>query len=110
MVAWRAYSRVFRGWSAVLAGDKDSGFESIPTGFEDLTESRTGMHMRHCLALHAEALHESGRHQEGLEVVERAFGSTPDQTWILPELHRIKGCLPTSVEGPNVGSRKSISG
>ena len=103
MIAWRAYSRVFRGWSAVLAGNTDSGFESIASGFEDLTESRTGMHMRHCMALHAEALHASGRHQEGLEVVERAFGSTPDQTWILPELHRIKACLLTPIEGPERG-------
>lgn len=103
MIAWRAYSRVFRGWSSVLAGNTDSGFESIAAGFEDLTESRTGMHLRHCLALHAEALHASGRHREGLEVIERAFDSTPDQTWILPEMHRIKGCLLTSTEGPERG-------
>ena len=93
MVLWRGYSKVFRGWSSVHEGETASGFRMIDDGFVDLRASRTGLHIRHCMAMHAEALCVAGRIEEGLEVIEQAFAATPDERWEEPEMHRVKGNL-----------------
>lgn len=100
MALWRAYSRVFKGWSSVLAGHTEDGLEVIASGFNDFTATRTGLHLRQCMAMYAEALHHAKRYEEGLDVVARAFNSTPEETWEEPELYRIKGLLNSAVDRP----------
>jgi class 3 adenylate cyclase len=93
MAFWRGFSRVFRGWSAVHEGDTTSGFRKIDDGFADLRESRTAVHIRLCMAMHAEALGVAGRVGEGLERIDQAFAATPEERWEEPEMFRVKGNL-----------------
>jgi class 3 adenylate cyclase/predicted ATPase len=93
MAFWRGFSKVFRGWSAVHDGDATGGFSMIDDGFAELRESRTAVHLRLYMAMHAEALGVAGRVGEGLERIDRAFAATPEERWEEPEMHRVKGDL-----------------
>jgi predicted ATPase len=100
---WLADGKVFRGWALAKEGRQEEGRAELLKALAECQATRTRMHRPYHLSLLAEALHRSGRSEEGLQAVDEALAMVEEteERWWEADLHRLRGDLLLSLSTQN---------
>jgi predicted ATPase len=97
LARWHAWGRSYQGVLVIKRGDLNTGLRLLSAGFDELGEGWFAASRLITLPM-AEALGRSGRIADGLFLIEQALAATEriEERWLVADLLRLKGELPSS--------------
>jgi DNA-binding winged helix-turn-helix (wHTH) protein/predicted ATPase len=95
LLMYEALTTVARGWALIGQGRQAEALEQLQHGLDGQRATGTELLRPHFLALFAEALHQAGKTDEALGVLEEALAAVSGsrERYYEPEIYRLKGEL-----------------
>jgi predicted ATPase len=97
-----SWAPIIQGWAHTRRGAAEDGLGQMRAGLDALRATGAALRAPYYLGLMAEACGRLGRLEEGLGHLAEAFalGQQSRESWVKPELHRIRGDLQLQLGQP----------